>query len=106
MAGPRRAGGGGGRRWSRWFLGRNREAAGGWKAPASTGEASGGLSAGGGGLDVAAQGDPKLTGEMGWAAEVGGARASWASKLSGQMKRGGATGAIEPKRGGRIGMLA
>jgi hypothetical protein len=25
-------------------------------------------------LDVAAHGDPKLTGEMGWAAEVGGAR--------------------------------
>jgi hypothetical protein len=74
MAGPRRAGGGGDRRWSRWFLGRNREAAGGWEAPASTGEASGGLSAGGGGLDVAAHGDPKLTGEMGWAAEVEGAR--------------------------------
>jgi hypothetical protein len=74
IAGPRWAEDGGGWRWSRWFLGRNREAAGGWKAPVGTGETSGGLSAGGGGLDVAAHGDPKLTGEMGWAAEVEGAR--------------------------------
>jgi hypothetical protein len=65
VAGPRRPGGGGGRRWSGRFLGRDREAAGGWEAPVGTGETSGGLSAGDGGLDVAAHSDPKLTGEMG-----------------------------------------
>jgi hypothetical protein len=39
-----------------------------------TGETPGGLGAGGGGLGVAAHGDPMLTGGMGWAAKVGGAR--------------------------------
>jgi hypothetical protein len=77
VTGPRWAGGGGGRRWSGGFLGRGWEAAGGWEVQASTRGASGGISEGNGGLDVAAHGGPEFTGGRGWAAKAKGARSGF-----------------------------
>jgi hypothetical protein len=57
--------------------------AGGWEAQASTGEASGGISEGNGGLDVAAHGDPEFTGGTGWAAEAKEARSGFGKQISG-----------------------
>jgi hypothetical protein len=77
VTGPRRAGGGGGRCWSGGFLGQGWEVAGGWEVQASIGGASGGISEGNGGRDVAAHGDPEFTRGRGWAAEAKGARSGF-----------------------------
>jgi hypothetical protein len=82
VAGPWRAGGGGRRCWSGRFLGRDREAAGGCEAPASTGETFRGISAGNGGLDMAAHGDPEFTGGTVWEVEAKGARSGFGKRIS------------------------
>jgi hypothetical protein len=86
---PRRAGGGGGRRWSGGLLGRSWEAAGGWEVQAGTGGAPGGISEGNGGLDVAVHGDPEFTGGRGWAVEAKGARSGFGKQTSGANEASG-----------------